>query len=275
MSAYRTRLQANEIKLRLQPLKRASLFRGETELAVRIKEILTTLSEYKSELIDKKRFLIGFLNEFYYDIQTYIYDIKPILNLPQGEIEKFCQQKNLSVTEYYWYSVILPNWLSQKDPKFSYWIEKLIQEEYTGSDEDLIIAITKTINVRTDGSASNRYILDFSMATDLLISHVPSTLEPVFVQLTGTAILRDRQRNPDFLKKQQKWNHTLSCWGIKRALLVSHDAQVNTSNNLLKLADVMLRGCLKSLIYYLQGRLEVAATQTKPTFVGSKALIFR
>ncbi|MDB9308312.1 DUF2887 domain-containing protein, partial [Aphanizomenon sp. CS-733/32] len=35
------------------------------------------------------------------------------------------------------------------------------------------------------------------------------------------------------------------------------------------------RGCLKSLIYYLQGRLEVAATQTEPTFVGSKALIFR
>ncbi|WP_271776183.1 hypothetical protein [Aphanizomenon sp. CS-733/32] len=36
-----------------------------------------------------------------------------------------------------------------------------------------------------------------------------------------------------------------------------------------------IRGCLKSLIYYLQGRLEVAATQTKPTFVGSKALISR
>jgi hypothetical protein len=241
LSAYRTRLQATEIKLRLQPLKRESLFRGETELAVRIKEILATLAKYKNELLDKKRFLIGFLNEFYYDIQTYIYDIKPILNLPQGEIEKFCQQKNLSVTEYYWYSVILPNWLSQEDPKFSYWIEKLIQEEYTGSDEDLIIAITKTINARTDGSASNRYILDLSMATDLLISHVPSTLEPVFVQLTGTAILRDRQRNPDFLKKQQKWNNTLSCWGIKRALLVAHDAQVNTPDNLLKLADVMLK----------------------------------
>lgn len=241
MSAYRTRLKANEIKLRLQPLKRESLFRGETELAVRIKEILATIAKYKNELLDKKRFLIGFLNEFYYDIQTYIYDIKPILNLPQGEIEKFCQQKNLSVTEYYWYSVILPNWLSQEDPKFSYWIEKLIQEEYTGSDEDLIIVLTKTINARTHGSASNRYILDLSMATDLLVSHVPSTLEPVFVQLTGTAILRDGQRNPDFLTKQQKWNHTLSCWGIKRALLVAHDAQVNTPNNLLKLADVMLK----------------------------------
>ena len=137
--------------------------------------------------------------------------------------------------------MILPNWLSQEDPKFSYCIEKLIQGEYTGSDEDLIIAITKTINARSDGSASNRYILDLSMATDLLVSHVPSTIEPVFVQLTGTAILRDGQRNPDFLTKQQKWNNTLSCWGIKRALLVAHDAQVNTPNNLLKLADVMLK----------------------------------
>lgn len=250
MSAYRIRLQANEIKPRLQLLKKKALL-IEPKLAARINEIGTTLSTYKNEILDKKRFLIGFLNEFYYDIQTYIYDIKPILNLPQGEIDNFCQQKNISVTEYHWYSVILPNWLSQKDPKFSDWIENLIEEEYSGSDEDLIIAITKTINARTDGSASNRYILDLSMATDLLVSHVPSTFEPVFVQLTGTAILRDGQRNPDFLKKQQKWNHTLSCWGIRRALLVSHDAQVNIPNNLLKLADVILKKSSDSPITFI------------------------
>ncbi|MFO5492757.1 MAG: hypothetical protein ACLBM6_09475, partial [Cuspidothrix sp.] len=155
--------------------------------------------------------------------------------------EKSCQQKNISVTEYYWYTVILPKWLSQEDPKFSYWIEKLIQEEYTGNDEDLIFNLTKTINSRTDRSASNRYILDLSMATDLLVSHVPSTLEPVFIQLTGISNLRDGQLNPDFLNKQQKWNNTISCWGVKRALLVAHDAQVNSPNNLLKLADVMLK----------------------------------
>lgn len=125
MSAYRTRLQANEIKLRLQPLKRESLFRGETKLAVRIKEILATLAKYKNELLDKKRFLIDFLNEFYYDIETYLYTIQPLLKLSPTEIEKSCQQKNISVTEYYWYTVILPKWLSQEDPKFSYWIEKL------------------------------------------------------------------------------------------------------------------------------------------------------
>jgi hypothetical protein len=98
----------------------------------------------------------------------------------------------------------LPKWLSQEDPKFSYWIEKLIQEEYTGNDEDLIFNLTKTINSRTDGSASNRYILDLSMATDLLVSHVPSTLEPVFVQLTGISNLQDGQLNPDFINKQQR-----------------------------------------------------------------------
>ncbi|MBE9232352.1 hypothetical protein IQ231_11830 [Cuspidothrix issatschenkoi LEGE 03284] len=241
MSAYRTRLQANEIKLRLQPLKRESLFRGETKSAVRIKEILATLAKYKNELLDKKRFLIDFLNEFYYDIETYLYTIQPLLKLSPTEIEKSCQQKNISVTEYYWYTVILPKWLSQEDPKFSYWIEKLIQEEYTGNDEDLIFNLTKTINSRTNGSASNRYILDLSMATDLLVSHVPSTLEPVFVQLTSISNLRDGQLNPDFLNKQQKWNNTISCWGVKRALLVAHDTQVNSPKNLLKLADVMLK----------------------------------
>lgn len=34
------------------------------------------------------------------------------------------------------------------------------------------------------------------------------------------------------------------------------------------------RGCLKSLNSYAPGRLEIAATQTKPTFVGSDILIF-
>ncbi|QYX29840.1 hypothetical protein [Sphaerospermopsis torques-reginae] len=240
MTEYRIRLQANEIKPRLQLLKKKALF-IEPKLAARINEIGTTLSKYKNEILEKKRFLIDFLNEFYYDIQTYLHTIQPLLKLSPAEREKFCQQKNISVTEYYWYTVILPKWLSQEDPKFSYWVEKLIQEEYTGNDEDLIFNLTKTINSRTDGSASNRYILDLSMATDLLVSHVPSTLEPVFVQLTGISNLRDGQPNPDFLNKQQRWNNTLSCWGIKRALLVAHDAQVNSPNHLLKLADVMLK----------------------------------
>ncbi|NET70804.1 MAG: hypothetical protein F6K62_07535 [Sphaerospermopsis sp. SIO1G2] len=231
MSKDRIRLQANEIKPRLQGLRKKALL-IEPKLASRINEIGTSLSKYKNELLDKKRFLINFLNEFYYDIEVYLSTIKPLLNLSLADI---------SVTEYYWYTVILPKWLSQEDPKFSYWIEKLIQEEYTGNDEDLIFNLTKTINSRNDGSASNRYILDLSMATDLLISHVPSTLEPVFVQLTGISKLQDGQRNPDFLNKQQRWNNTLSCWGIKRALLVAHDAQVNSPNNLLKLADVMLK----------------------------------
>jgi hypothetical protein len=42
------------------------------------------------------------------------------------------------------------------------------------------------------------------MATDLLVSHVPSTLEPVFVQLTGISNLQDGQLNPDFINKQQR-----------------------------------------------------------------------
>ncbi len=239
MATHRIKLQASEIKPRLQLLKKKALF-IEPKLASKINEIVTTLLRYKNELLDKKLFLIEFLNEFYYDIQTYIYEIKPILNLSQTEVEKFCQQKNLSFTEYYWYRVILPNWLSQEDPKFSYWIEQLLQQNYSGTDENLILALTQQINARSNGSASHRYILDFSMATDLLVSHVPSTYEPVFVQLTGIPNLRDGQRNPDFLNKQQRWNNTLSCWSIKRALLVAHDTQVNTQDNLLRLADAIL-----------------------------------
>ncbi|MEH1842493.1 MAG: hypothetical protein V7L20_28125 [Nostoc sp.] len=84
---------------------------------------------------------------------------------------------------------MLSNWLSKEDPKFFYWIEKLLLEEYKGNDQNLIIGLTQKINARSDGSASHRYILDLSMATDLLVSHVPSQLQPVFVQLKGIPML--------------------------------------------------------------------------------------
>jgi hypothetical protein len=136
---------------------------------------------------------------------------------------------------------VLSNWLSKEDPKFSYWIEKLLLEEYKGNDQNLILALTQKINARSDGSASHRYILDLSMATDLLVSHVPSQLEPVFVQLKGIPMFRDEQRNPDFINKQQQWNSTLSCWCIKRALLVAHNSEVNRPDNLLMLTDAILK----------------------------------
>ncbi|WP_225896498.1 hypothetical protein [Amazonocrinis nigriterrae] len=167
LPAERIKLYANEIKPRLQRLKREAL-KIEPKLVVRINTIGATLSKFKDELLDKKQFLIEFINEFYYDIQTYLYDIKPRLNLSQEEITKFLKEKNLSVTEWYWYSEILPMWFSLQDPKFSNWIEKLLLEQYTGNDQALISALTQKINAKSDGSASHRYILDLSMATDLL-----------------------------------------------------------------------------------------------------------
>jgi hypothetical protein len=56
LTEKRTRLQASEIKPRLQRLKEKALF-IEPKLAARIKEIGITLSKYKNELLDKKRFL--------------------------------------------------------------------------------------------------------------------------------------------------------------------------------------------------------------------------
>lgn len=233
MTLDRTRLHANEIKPRLKELRKKALS-IEPNLATRINKIGTTVFKYKNELIDKKQFLIEFLNEFYYDIQTY-------LSLPKEKIQEFYQQKNISLTEYYWYSLVLSNWLTKEDPKFSYWIEKLLLEEYKGNDQNLILALTQKINTRTDGSASHRYILDLSMATDLLVSHVPSQLQPVFVQLTGIPTFRDGQLNPDFIKKQQRWDSTLSYWCIKRALLVAHNSEVNRPDNLLILTDAILK----------------------------------
>jgi hypothetical protein len=240
LTADKVKLHSNEIKPRLQKLRREALH-IEPGLAKRINEIGNALLGYKNELLDQKQFLIEFLNEFYYDIEAYLHDVKPYLNLTDDEIQAFFEQSAISLTERYWYSVILPRWFSKEDSKLGIWITKLVSEAPQASDQALILFLTQELNARPDGCASHRYIIDLSMATDLLASDVPCKLSPVFVQLTGIPIYRDNQRNPNFIHKQQKWFKTRSYWGIERALLISHSAEVTRKEDLSSLADVILK----------------------------------
>lgn len=240
MTADKVKLRANEIKPRLRKLRQDAL-RIEPRLVKRINEIGNALLEHKNELLDQKQFLMEFLNEFYYDVEAYLHDVKPHLNLTDEEIQDFFERSAISLTERYWYRVILPHWFSKEDSKLWIWMEKLLGGEQQASDQAFILSLDQALNARPDGCASHRYILDLSMATDLLASYVPCKLSPVFVQLKGIPVSRNNQRNPDFIDKQQKWFKTCSYWGIERALLISHRAEVTCQDNLVSLADVILR----------------------------------
>ncbi len=239
MTVDRVKLRANEIKPRLQGLKQDAL-RIEPRLVKRIKEIGNALLGYKNELLDQKQFLMEFLNEFYYDVRTYLYEVKPYLNLTD-EMQTFFERRATSLIERYWYSVIFPYWFSNEDSKLEIWMKKLVGGEQQASDQALILSLTQELNTRPNGCASRRYILDLSMATDLLASYVPCKLSPVFVQLKGIPVYKNDQRNPDFIDKQQKWLKTCSYWGVERALLISHSAEVTCQEDVSSLADVILK----------------------------------
>jgi hypothetical protein len=239
LTVDRVKLRANEIKPRLRKLKQDAL-RIEPRFVQRINEIGTALSEYKNEILDQKQFLMEFLNEFYYDVEAYLQDVKPQLNLTDDEVQAFFERSAVSLTERYWYGVALPRWFHKDDFKQQIWVDKLLSGEEQASDRALILSLTQVLNARLDGCASHRYILDLSMATDLLASHVPCSYSPVFVQLKGIPIFRDNLRNSYFMEKQQSWTATCSYWEVERALLISHSANVTRPENQSSLADVIL-----------------------------------
>ncbi len=208
-------------------------------LATRINKIGNLLMQQKDELLDQKQFLMAFLNEFCTDIKFYL-SVKPILKNPDTSDTHITAVFGTQLTERYWYEVVFPMWINHDDPKFNRWMDKLLQGEPYPRDHDLVTNLVRQIKSDFLGDASHRYILDLSMATDLIASHIPSDLFPVFVQLKGIPQYRNQQRNPDFVNEQQKWSKTCEYWNVKRALLISHDHTINEKQNLSNLAGFIL-----------------------------------
>jgi hypothetical protein len=235
----RVKLEAEEIKRRLRLLKKESALL-EPKLAVRIDEITEALSIYKSLLLNQKSALIAVLNEIYYDARAYLDGVK-LQNTIEQDPTQTHFSRTISLTERYWYSVIFPAWFRERDSKIATWLWKLIEGELEAEDQLFISALQANLDARPNVNASYRYILDLSMATDLLVADASCNFSPLFVQLTTTSIFKDAQLNLDFVSKQQKWEKTCRYWKLERTLLVSCRDQTNAPEYLAQLADVIIK----------------------------------
>ena len=97
-------------------------------------------------------------------------------------------------------------------------------------DEPLIKMLQERLR-RSEGSALRRYVIDLSMATDLVVNG--NLRMNLCVQLTTVS----REFSID---KQQAWEVTLRYWGIQRGLFVSFNPGKH-SDIVGSLADVILR----------------------------------
>ncbi|VEP14179.1 conserved hypothetical protein [Hyella patelloides LEGE 07179] len=209
------KLLAQDIK----PLLDSLIVEAETvdkALASRLRQIKTWIKNTKPGSLSKKREVIFFLRELIEDVEIW---------LALKELDPTNRQlalKELTPTERYWFTELFPQWFQKFDPKLSIWKKELMAGKFESKDRRVLNILSDIVKKR-GGSVSIRYICDFSMATDLIVS---GTFEkPLCVQLTITNeyLLDD---------KKSKWKDTLKHWNIERAIFISYHPVSKTGSEL-------------------------------------------
>ncbi|NEQ35248.1 MAG: hypothetical protein F6K40_02565 [Okeania sp. SIO3I5] len=200
-------MQAREIKAKLKSLiQEASLV--DSYLTKRLDEVNKWIKHLKPGTLTAKKFVMLFLKQLIQDSQTFL-----IIKSIEKEIQAEFDYRQMNPTEQYWYQELFPKWLQEKDPKFYIWKQKLMSGEFTQEDREIIKAIANKIQLN-QGTVLQRYIVDLSMATDIIVSG--NKEKPLCIQLTSLS--------KNFAKnKAEKWKHTLVFWEIDRGLFLSYN----------------------------------------------------
>jgi hypothetical protein len=207
------RLTINLIMSKISPKIVGSTLQGlineaellEPSLANRLKEIYKWIKDKPPGLLMRKRVLLDFLTEIIIDAELWLgfCELTPE--------EQKLERHNLSAVEQFWYFTLFPRWLNEPDPKLPRWKQEILKDDYKREDETQVGQISSFIEFN-GGQIYRNMILDFSMATDLVVSG--DLAQVLCVQLTISA-----QENTD--EKIRLWRKTLNYWGIERALFMS------------------------------------------------------
>jgi len=196
-----------EIKAQLKSLmKKASSI--EPCLAKRLDEINRWVKDIKPGSLTAKKFVMAFLLEVIRDADVWL----KLKSLASPELQESAFEQ-MTPTERYWYGYLFPKWLNSNDPKFCIWKQKLMSCEFSQTDDDILNSIAQTIESR-GGTVWRRYIADFSMATDLIVSY--RQRKPLCLQVTTVS-------NDHSQKKYENWQDTLQMWVIDRGLFLSYN----------------------------------------------------
>jgi hypothetical protein len=199
-------LQAQEIKNKLKLLiEAASVI--DPDLAKRLTEINRWVKDVKTGSLTAKRFVILFLQQIITDAEIWL-DIKKLV-AATGDWQF---DEEMTPTEKYWYSQLFPKWLSENDPKFYIWRQKLMSGDFHQEDTKLIDSLASLIKQR-GGTVVQRYVADLSMATDIIVSSRQE--KPLCTQLTSIS----QEFSPE---KSQNWEVTLRFWQIDRGLFLNY-----------------------------------------------------
>ena len=211
------RLKPSEIREYLDAvIKEAAT--SEPLLAKRLTELKKWIARRKDGFLISKIRALDLLTEIVLDSELWL----NVSELSPDERLIFYQEHQITAAEKFWFDTLFPSWFRERDPKSSRWKQKIMAGEFTQNDEKLIAILQEEIE-SLGGSSLWRYILDLSMATDLVVA---GNLEiPLCVQLTRT---KEKWLN----SKKLEWEKTLTYWSITRGLLVSYFPRNLSERNL-------------------------------------------
>jgi hypothetical protein len=225
------RINASQIKVEFDSaIAHADI--TEPQLAERLRQLSRWIKNTKPGSLTKKKFVLNLLIEVLQDAKTWL----KVKDLDSEEKIVYYREAELTPPELYWYETLFPGWFHISDPKLAIWTKKLMAEEFSSIDDaDILGFVSEFENL--GAPVFYRYILDLSMATDILIGG--SSKRSLAVQLTKS--------NPKLLsEKQNNWKETLIYWSIKRGVLFSQSPSHpihESARSLLMLSDSLDDGC--------------------------------
>lgn len=142
-----------------------------------------------------------------------ITDVKAWLQLHQlTDRDREIALRGMAPSQKYWFEFLLPQWFEKEDRFLPNWKQKLMQGEYRDDDEpfrNILVWRIRTL----EGDSLWRFLMDLSMATDLIVSYNDDVL---CVQYT-----RSSEKNT--VGKRNQWEDVLRYWDIKRGIFVRVD----------------------------------------------------
>jgi hypothetical protein len=200
------RIDANSIKSELEHLiEKARLIAP--KLAERLNELTNWIKKKSPGELRNKKYVCDFLTEIIVDTDLWL-KLQSATQEDRQEVLKI-----MSASERFWYEDLFPRWINEPDPKLNIWKSKLMDKNFNRADEEFLGRLEYEIE-KYGGATWRNYILDLSMATDILVSG--SLDQPLCTQLTTLS----SQYTED---KVRQWELTLCHWAIKRGLFVSYN----------------------------------------------------
>jgi hypothetical protein len=232
------RLSPSEIKQYLDAvIEKAAI--SEPLLANRLRDLKKWIATKKDGFLSSKVQVLDLLTEVVIDSELWL----NLSELSSNERLAFYEEEQLTSAEKFWIDVLFPSWFKERDPHSPIWKQKIMAGEFPQNDEKLIGTLQEEIE-NFGGSTLWRYILDLSMATDLLVAGDLET--PICVQLTTNS--------GEWLNsKNFKWKEILFYWNIPRGLLISYSPKRLNYSCLAKVilqdSDTLPHSCYSKRIF--------------------------